>query len=347
VNVLCVDVDSTIANLALMRLSAFHKARGDLVSLSRGPYIPIDAAFTNADRVYVSCVFTWNAARARRIAASFDDRGIEVELGGTGVDLVTRLPFDIEAVSPDYDLYGVDYAVGFCVRGCNRRCQFCIVPIKEGRINPDEYRHPSTWVPSDRKKAMLLDNDIALYDDRLHDEILGWFRDSGVKVSITQGYDIRCIDERRAGFLYDLKPSSISFDRTRLYVAWDYVGIEGWVRRGLPMLLAAGFKPRQIMVYCIVGFDTTRDGDFYRFKVLTDGYGVSPFVMRYNNRHDDRWLNAFSRWVNRGVYRFVPWERYEGNPEPEWSYDERRPRTRSHEPTMVEFHAKAQAEAIP
>jgi hypothetical protein len=63
--------------------------------------------------------------------------------------------------------------------------------------------------------------------------------------------------------------------------------------------------------------------------------------LRYNNRKDDSWLNAFSRWVNTGLYRIVPWDQYDTNPDPEWRFDPQAARTRPNDPTMAEAHAQA------
>jgi len=53
--VLLVDVDSRIPNLALMKISAWHKSQGDETGF----------AIENPDMVYISCVFKKNADQAR------------------------------------------------------------------------------------------------------------------------------------------------------------------------------------------------------------------------------------------------------------------------------------------
>src|SRR5712692_5985256 len=73
-----------------------------------------------------------------------------------------------------------------------------------------------------------------------------------------------------------------------------------YVRKGIETLMEAGFLGREIMVYCLVGFNTTHAQDYHRFKVLWEEYGVLPFIMRYNLRRDDPFLNSLGRFVNRG-----------------------------------------------
>jgi len=336
VKVLLVDVDSKIANLALMKISSYHKSKGDEVFLYRHrakknfgfEFFDVDPGL-----VYVSCLFTWNRPLAQSINNRF--RGKPLLYGGTGFDHGrpaserNYLPDVIEYASPDYDLYGNDYALGFCLRGCNRKCQFCDVPLKEGRIKLADYRPPWTWVPDGFTKAMLLDNDPALYPDKLHDEIFRWFMSSGVRCSITQGYDIRCVTPERAALLAELNPYDLKFHDHRLYIAWDYLGVEGFIRERIPMLLDAGIKGVNISCYMITGFAPATKGpdrcpwdgadltgphaaDLHRYEVLWKDFGVLPFVMVYNNERGDPWLRAFARFINRRVFKHTEWADYRG-----------------------------------
>ena len=114
------DADRTdFPNLALMKLSAHHKAAGDRVEWFApllGPY----------DRVYSSKVFTYTPDYPYLPEAA--------ELGGTGYKISTELPEETEHIRPDYTLYNLDYSLGFLTRGCPRHCPWCFVPDKEGPI---------------------------------------------------------------------------------------------------------------------------------------------------------------------------------------------------------------------
>ena len=129
-----IDVDShNYPNLPLMKLSAWHKAKGDQVEW----YEPLKAAFNPYDKVYASKVFSFTPDYDLPIYAN------EIEKGGSGycISLVDgkevfdktkdkELPYEIEHIYPDYSLYPEitkDTAYGFLTRGCPRGCDFCHV----------------------------------------------------------------------------------------------------------------------------------------------------------------------------------------------------------------------------
>jgi hypothetical protein len=319
-NHLLIPVDSKIPNLALMKVSAYLKAKGHHVDLRYPTVAP--------DEVWISCQFTWEKDHALEVGHFMEaSYRAKVHYGGTAFDWGLprderiELPAEIEATAPDYGLYDDDRAVGFCQRGCNRKCQFCDVWRKEGRIPDNKYQRITKWVPDGFSKVLLLDNDMALYDDKQHDEILYDCRQSGRKLSITQGYDIRCMTSERAAQLAEDKPWDLKFQRRSLYIAWDYLGIEPAVRKGIEMLTDAGFRGAEIMCYTVVGFNSTMEENLHRYEVLWEEYGVYPFVMVYNNRRDLLPERAFARWVNRRIHKNHSWESFRQNPEYEEDID--------------------------
>lgn len=119
-----IDVDShNFPNLCLMKLSAYHKAKGHTVEWwnAKGRY----------DLVYKSRVFTDTYSKDTITVTNAE----QVIFGGTGYDTKNRLPPEVEHSYPDYSIYpqffGIAY--GFLSRGCPRNCGFCIVSSKEGR----------------------------------------------------------------------------------------------------------------------------------------------------------------------------------------------------------------------
>jgi hypothetical protein len=138
-----VDVDGKIPNLVLMKLSAWHKAKGDEVKI-------YDPLFDKPDRIYASKVFDFTPDYHYYPAC-------EVIKGGTGYDLAAKLPPEVEKMYPDYSLFGCGYAMGFTTRGCIRKCPFYLVPRKEGAIKVvgDIY---DFW--RGQENLMLLDNNL-------------------------------------------------------------------------------------------------------------------------------------------------------------------------------------------
>ena len=119
-NIGLLAVDSTYPNLALMKISAYHKARGNNVEWYNPLY--------RYDLVYMAKVFSFTPDYGYFINA---DR---IEKGGTGYDISKNLPKEIDRCYPDYSLYGIEKeAYGFLTRGCPNRCKWCVVRITADR----------------------------------------------------------------------------------------------------------------------------------------------------------------------------------------------------------------------
>jgi len=297
--VLLIDIDSKMGNLALMKISAYHKKRGDVVYLNRGCLAP--------DRVYISCIFTRNRPKALGLAKLFPNS--EVQVGGSGVGFESTLPDEIEHMRPDYELYGVDYAMGFTSRGCIRNCPWCIVPKKEGPIR-DHAPLNEFWDPRFRK-VILLDNNFLASPNWYENlsKIIFW----RLMVNFSQGLDIRLIDRENAGLLRMTRFYNWHFTDRVLHFAFDLPDMEPEVREGIAVLKKAGIKPRELMFYMLCGYNTSFEEDMHRFRVLRE-LGVDPFVMKYNNRRDVPILNAFARWVNKRLYKVCEFEKYKRLP---------------------------------
>lgn len=280
-----IDVDSKIPNLALMKISQYHKTKGDQVEF----YNPM----FKYDKIYMSKIFNFTPDYKYVLNAE------EVIKGGTGYDLKTELPDEIEHQRPDYSLYPKnEYAMGFCTRGCIRNCPFCVVPKKEGKIRAvaDIY---DFWEGQD--KLMLLDNNLTAHREHFK-KILNQLIKEKIKVDFSQGLDIRLISDEQAKLLSKVKLYK------QIHFAFDDIKIEKAVRRGIKCLNDNGVKSYKLMFYVLIGFNSTPEEDLYRVELLRD-LGVDPFVMPYDK--SDPYQRNFARWVNhKAIFKSVKWEDY-------------------------------------
>ena len=285
-----IDVDGhNYPNLALMKLSAWHKAQGDEVEWWWG--------FSEYDRVYMSKVFdeTYSPDIPEPVNAA------EIIKGGTGYGLDNNLPDEIEHIYPDYLLYPEltkDTAYGFLTRGCPRGCHFCIVAGKEGRKSVKVADLSEWW--NGQKNIVLMDANILACSQ--HVELLQQLIDSKAWVDINQGMDCRLLTKQNIEAINRLKLREIHF-------AWDYMRESKAVLQGLELYASlATRKPhgQYATVYCLTNYDTTMEENLYRIYTLRD-MGYDPYVMIYDKPHAPREVRLLQRWCNnRLIFRAEP-----------------------------------------
>ena len=287
IGLVAVDGHNNFPNLALMRLSTWHKQLGDTVEWWNG--------FEHYDRVYMSKVFTFTPDFDTVINAD------EIITGGTGYkDYGSLLP-EIEACPPDYTLYPKwRPAIGFLTRGCIRTCEYCIVPRKEGMIHPaatwEEIKRP------DSREMILLDNNVLASDHGL--EQIDRMGHEEVWVDFNQGLDARLITPEIAWMLAKLH--WIRFVR----LACDTSGMLPVIRQATAYLKGAGIAPCRFWAYALV-----RDVEeaHQRVRALWE-MGVEPFAQPYRD-YDGGEPTAeqrkFARWVNqKTLFKSCSWEEF-------------------------------------
>lgn len=267
-----VDVDSKIPNLALMKISTYHKQRGDTVKFH-------EPLFDHPDICYASKVFDFTPDYQ-----FFPD--CEIVRGGVGYDLTAKLPFpDYDRIMPDYSLYGCDYALGRFTRGCPNSCPWCVVPKMDG----NEVRHVADlsdfWCG--QEVVRLLDDNIMAGPDEFCRDCEQLSR-AGVKV-IWEALDIRLVTDETAKALASVRPQG------SIHFAWDGHAQDAYIERGVHLLSKHGLKPWRLMFYVLVGFNTTREYDLERIYKLRD-LGTNPFVMPYDK--SDPYQKRLTRWCN-------------------------------------------------
>jgi len=290
--VLLVDVDSKIPNLALMKISAWHKVQGNEVGFN----------IENPDRVYISCIFPKNKSQAKGIAAFYPNA--EIDIGGSGVDLKKVLPKETELIKPDYDLYPSTYSQGYTTRGCIRKCEFCFVPEKEGKIR--EVQHPSEFHDDRFDTCMIMDNNLFAAKEYWQRDVYKWFIDNKIKMLSPQGWDARLLNKWNWSILSQIKHAG------SIHFAWDNIDDEKYIEKAIKLLKQEGVSARdlraKISFYVLAGFKSTFEDALYRCERLKE-LGTQSFVMPYHKK--DKRINDLARWANRPwLYWSMPFSEY-------------------------------------
>ena len=283
-----IDVDShNFPNLALMKISAWHKAQGDEVEWC----IPL----LHYDRVYQSKVFddTYSAG------IDFFPQADEIIKGGTGYGLDNHLPEEIEHIYPDYTLYPhltKDTAYGFLTRGCPRHCSFCIVGDKEGLKSYKVANLSEFW--NGEKNIKLLDPNILAC--REHTTLLQQLVDSRAYVDFTQGLDIRLTNPTNIDLINNIKLKEVHF-------AWDNPNdnLQEHFKRYAAL---AKHKPHGFYgaVYVLTNFGSTLEEDLYRIYTLRE-LGYNPDVRVYDKPNAPKEIKMLQRWCNnRRIFNTCP-----------------------------------------
>lgn len=288
-NIALYDADNTnFHNLALMKISAHHKKKGDNIQ----QYIPLLAH--TYDKVYASKVFTFNDNTTYTPKNTI--------LGGTGYGLYQNLPDEIEHTCPDYEIYHSNTSLGFLTRGCIRACPWCIVPKKEGKIHP----HADITEFLRHKQVVIMDNNVLAHDHGIQQ--IEKIAKLGVKVDFNQGLDARLIDKSTAQRLAKLKWLS------PVRLACDTKEQMPTIEKAVKLLRKAGVKPKEYFCYVLV----KNIDDALERCLFLDSLGVRPFAQPYRdfstNKEPEKILKAFSRWVNmRATFKTCKWEDYKYN----------------------------------
>lgn len=274
--------DSKICNLAIMKISSYHKKLGDDVDW----YNPI-LDFSDTDILYHSRIFNFTPEY------KYYPSKAKVIKGGTGFEITKKLPEKIENITKlDYSLYpNCDYSIQFLSRGCFRNCNFCVVRKKEGLIYQVE---PMELNPKG-KYIKLLDNNF--FGCKEWKENIAILKKYNQPIDFNQGIDLRILNEEQCENLKKLKIKQI-------HCAWDNYKDKEIILPKLE-LLCKYIKPYKITVYVLVGFEDKEitEKDIERVETLRK-LGVNPFAMGYidyNNPNYEKTesIKAFCRWVNR------------------------------------------------
>ncbi len=286
------DVDNTgFPNLALMKISAWHKKQGHEVEM----YSPL--FIDSYDKIYASKIFDFSDG-----SQLMPER---METGGTGYDMTKTLPDEVELMTPDYSIYNYPHSIGFTMRGCRLKCSFCVVPKKEGK--PVSHSTiADIWTQRESDFVVLLDNDFfgnPEWSDRIEE-----IKHYNLKVNFSQGLNIRNLKPEQAEAIASVRFSNMHDTKKQVHFAWDDPRHEKLIHRGIERCLHAGIKSSQMAFYLLIGYHSTEEQDLHRVKTLLD-YGCDPYAMPYDK--SDHYQRRFARWVNhKAILKSVPWRDY-------------------------------------
>ena len=287
-----IDVDGhNFPNLALMRISAYHKANGDEVEWWWSDLVHYDI-------VYMSKIFS--DAYSPDIPEPINSD--LVIKGGTGYCIHVEnwkevfdksknhsLPSEIERMFPDYSLYPqYDFAVSMTSRGCPRGCSFCHVASKEGRCAVKVANVSDFW--NGQKEIRILDPNITACKEKR--DLMRQYIETGAILDFSQGLDIRLLNDDDLADINQMRLRTLHF-------AWDNPkdDLEGKFRN-----FANGFRRKSNigMVYCLTNFNSTMEENLYRIYTLRD-MGYDPYVMIYDKPHAPKEIKMLQRWCNNKI----------------------------------------------
>lgn len=289
-----IDVDGhNFPNLALMRISAYHKSRGDTVDWWWSD-------FFHYDIVYMSKIFS--DAYSKDIPEPINaDKVIK---GGTGyvihlengVEVFDKanhhdLPPEMERMFPDYSLYPqYTFAVSMTSRGCPRGCRPCHVAAKEGHRTIKVADVSDFWCG--QKEIRVLDPNITACREKR--DLLRQYRETGALIDFTQGLDIRLLNDDDIADLHAMRLKNVHF-------AWDDPADD--LAEKFEWYAKVGKKNkhgRYGTVYCLTNFNSTMDENLHRIYTLRD-LGYDPYVMIYNKPNAPAEVKRLQRWVNNKI----------------------------------------------
>lgn len=291
-------------NLCCMKISSYHKHRGDSVRL-----LLSYENLSDFDKVYISKVFTKTPIPDDVLTLP------NVEYGGTGFfyDKAPPLPSNIEHSMPDYHLYDewvnekistgvkrneftyyLDYSIGYLTRKCFRGCEFCVNRNYKGA---EEASPLVEFMDVTRAKLCFLDDNFFAYPR--WKELIKPVINSGKRFQFKQGLDERLLTEDKI-----LALSQWKYDGEVIF-AFDNIEDKYLIMSKLELIrkTVPNWK-RELKFYVFCGWDKNDKYDdsfwgqdiadlFERITILR-AYGAKPYIMRFEKVYDSKYSSFYA-----------------------------------------------------
>jgi hypothetical protein len=318
-NDLACRINHNFPNLAIMKISAWHKQNGDNVRLVGFNEIdPTKLFYNEFDKIYISKAFTDTQT------PEFVHSMKNVQIGGTGFyfDKAGELPYEIEHIKPNYDAYKTaykiiknklfytDYSIGYTTRGCFRHCSFCV----NKNSNKVNIHSPiDEFYDSSRKKIALLDDNILGLPDKHLFKIFDRFEEINKPIQYRQGMDIRLLTKERIERLFRLKYDGGS-GGFNYYFSFDLWEFRDKIEQNLKMFSEMcldrkpGVKWIRTKLYCFCGFNPNNEKSesfwlndlellFKRFEIIFK-YKAVPYVMKHKDFNSSPFSYVYNEVAN-------------------------------------------------
>lgn len=290
-------------NLALMKLSGYHKGIGDHVEL-------IDAYHDIAqfDKLYISKVFSFT-----KIPIEFAENK-KIVRGGTGFFPNGEGPSlepQIEHHFPDYHLYDefikkqyakgingnhysdyTDYSIGFTTRGCFRKCDYCV-----NKNSTKVIRHSKVdeFLDGGRPRIYLWDDNFLGFSG--WEEVIDELEDTKKPFQFRQGLDIRLLNRKKAKRL-----STTKYYGDFIF-AFDNINDKEIIEEKLHLWREYCSKTTKLYVLCAYYSQDLLDviNLLERIKINMS-FGCLSYVMRFEKYKESKFRGLYteiSRWCNQ------------------------------------------------
>lgn len=257
-----------IARVFVRRTSATPD--DDLAFIGGPPLWRVDC-----DAVHVSAVFTWDIPAAGRICKEWRMAGYDPLSGGPA--------FNSPAGEFEPGLYLKKGKV-ITSRGCIRRCPFCFVPKREGRLK--------TLMIKDGHD--VLDNNLLACPREHIAAVFDMLEKQKEPARFTGGLDARLAEPWYVARLAKMRIQC-------LFTAYDVPSEKEPVERFIKNLRAAGLSQRQVCCYVLCGqqFDSIEAAE-ERMRFILNCGGL-PFAMYFRDENSGEkpqdWGHFVRSWI--------------------------------------------------